>query len=126
MEAARRGDRPALERIYQRYSPRVAGYLRSHGVIDVGGTTNDVFFRVFKGLATFEGDEPKFRSWVFTIAHHLMVDELRRAARRPRSPMRPALTCRSPGATPRRRRWRAWAASGSTACCAGSRATNGR
>jgi RNA polymerase sigma-70 factor (ECF subfamily) len=84
LNAARGGEAWALECIYQRHSPRVAGYLRSHGVPDVGGATNDVFLRVFTRLTTFEGDEDGFRSWMFTIAHHLMVDELRRAARRPK------------------------------------------
>lgn len=83
LAAARAGDALALERIYRDHSPRVAGYLRSHGVPDVGATTNDVFFRMFKCLGTFDGDERKFRSWMFTITHHLMVDELRRAARHP-------------------------------------------
>lgn len=84
LDAARGGEAWALECLYQRHSPRVAGYLRSHGVPDVGGTTNDVFLRVFIRLSTFDGDEDGFRSWMFTIAHHLMVDELRRAARRPK------------------------------------------
>lgn len=84
LEAARAGDSCALEEIYRHHSPRVAGYLRSHGVPDVEGTTNDVFLRMFGRLATFDGDEAGFRSWMFTIAHHLMVDEFRRAARRPK------------------------------------------
>lgn len=84
LAAACAGDPVTLERIYREHSPRVAGYLRSHGVPDVAGTTNDVFFRVFSRLTTFDGDEAAFRSWMFTIAHHLMVDELRRAARRPK------------------------------------------
>lgn len=83
LAAAAGGDPQALEWIYRTYGARVAGYLRSQGVADVGGTTNDVFLRVFRGLPGFAGDEPKFCSWVFTIAHHLMVDERRRAGRRP-------------------------------------------
>ena len=77
------GDPEALERLYRELSPRVAGYLRAHGVADVGGTTHDVFLRVFANLGRFDGDEVALRSWVFTIAHHLMVDERRRHARRP-------------------------------------------
>ena len=38
---------------------------------------------MFRGLATFEGTEQQFRSWVFTIAHRRLLDERRRAARRP-------------------------------------------
>ena len=84
LSAARAGDSAALAKIHRECSPAVAGYLRSQGVADVGGTTNDVFLRVFTRLVTFAGDEVCFRSWMFTIAHHLMIDELRRKARRPK------------------------------------------
>lgn len=74
---------PSPDQLYRELAPRVASYLRSHGVADVGGTTNDVFLRVFGNLGGFKGDKAALRSWVFTIAHHLMVDDRRRRARRP-------------------------------------------
>jgi RNA polymerase sigma-70 factor (ECF subfamily) len=74
----------AFEAIYGHLSPRVAGYLRMNGVADVEGVTNEVFLQVHQGLPRFTGDWPAFRSWVFTIAHHRMVDETRRALRRAR------------------------------------------
>jgi RNA polymerase sigma-70 factor (ECF subfamily) len=52
-----------------------------------------VFLRAFTSLDRFAGDEDRFRSWVFTIAHHLLIDERRRAARRPqRAPLEAAGT----------------------------------
>jgi len=42
-----------------------------------------VFLGVFSGLDSFEGSESQFRSWVFTIAHRRLLDERRRALRRP-------------------------------------------
>lgn len=74
----------AFERIYSLLSPAVHGYLRSQGIDDPAGATNDVFLRVFRGLAGFEGTPAGFRSWVFTIAHHLVVDRRRFASRRPK------------------------------------------
>ncbi len=41
------------------------------------------FLQVARGLASFEGDEAGFRAWVFTIAHHRLIDEHRRRRRRP-------------------------------------------
>jgi len=38
---------------------------------------------VVRDLEGFEGDEPDFRSWLMTIAHHRLVDEHRRRSRRP-------------------------------------------
>ena len=38
---------------------------------------------VVKGLARFDGDERAFRSWLLTITHRRLVDDLRRRGRRP-------------------------------------------
>jgi RNA polymerase sigma-70 factor (ECF subfamily) len=75
----------AFEAIYAELAPAVASYLRMSAVPDVEGLTNEVFLQVHRGLARFKGDWPAFRSWVFTIAHHRMVDETRRAMRRPQA-----------------------------------------
>jgi RNA polymerase sigma-70 factor (ECF subfamily) len=48
---------------------------------DPEGLTGDVFVAVTQRLATFEGDDAALRRWVFTIAHHRRVDEIRRATR---------------------------------------------
>jgi RNA polymerase sigma-70 factor (ECF subfamily) len=84
LQGMRAGAAGAFEGIYARLSPAVASYLRMNGVADVEGVTNEVFLQVHRGLDRFTGGWPAFRSWVFTIAHHRMVDETRRAARRPR------------------------------------------
>ena len=84
LDAARVGAGWAFERIYRQLGGAVHGYLRSQGVDDPEGATDDVFLRVFGGIGRFEGSPPAFRSWVFTIAHHLVVDRRRFASRRPR------------------------------------------
>ena len=61
----------------------MASYLRWHRATDPDGLTNDVFAQVHRNLPRFEGDEHGFRSWVFTIAHHRMIDDRRRANRQP-------------------------------------------
>jgi RNA polymerase sigma factor (sigma-70 family) len=74
----------AFERLFHAYAGPVAGYVRSQGVPDPDGVANEVFFAAFRRLGDFAGSEPRFRSWLFTIAHNRVVDERRRAARRPR------------------------------------------
>lgn len=81
--AAVGGSVPAFEKLYGVLAPAVASYLRWHGVADVEGVTNEVFAQAHRKMSTFEGDEARFRSWLFTIAHHRMIDERRKAARRP-------------------------------------------
>lgn len=78
-----RGSVPAFERIYRELSPAVASYLRWNGIQDVESLTNEVMAQVHRNLGRFTGDAAAFRSWVFTIAHHRMVDERRAVARRP-------------------------------------------
>lgn len=83
LERARAGSDVAFEGVFHELAPAVAGYLRLNGVSEVDEVTNEVFAQVHRGLHRFSGDWAGFRSWVFTIAHHRMVDEARRARRRP-------------------------------------------
>ncbi len=80
---ARQGSIKAFDDIYRSLAGQVASYLRWHRAGDPDGLTNDVFAQVHRNLARFEGDEHGFRSWVFTIAHHRMIDDRRRANRQP-------------------------------------------
>ncbi len=84
LAAAQAGGSSAFERLYRAFAPSVVGYARMQGAADSDGLTNEVFLNVFNAVGSFTGDEGKFRSWVFTIAHHRLVDERRRCARRPR------------------------------------------
>ena len=80
---ARQGVDKAFDDIYRQLAGQVASYLRWHRATDPDGLTNDVFAQVHRNLPRFEGDEHGFRSWVFTIAHHRMIDDRRRANRQP-------------------------------------------
>ena len=84
LRAAQSGAPWALERLYQVLSPAVLGYLRIQGATDPEDLANEVFLGVFQRIGAFAGDEDKFRSWVFTIAHSRLIDDRRRTSRRPR------------------------------------------
>lgn len=73
----------AFERLYRTLAPAVAGYLRLQGSPEPEDLTNEVFFGAFRSIGSFEGDEERFRSWLFTITHRRLTDERRRVARRP-------------------------------------------
>jgi RNA polymerase sigma-70 factor (ECF subfamily) len=83
LAAARTGDSDALGRIFTALSPVVAGYLRLQGAVEPEDLTSEVFIGVLRNLDRFDGDEPAFRSWVFTIAHRRLLDDRRRRSRRP-------------------------------------------
>jgi RNA polymerase sigma-70 factor (ECF subfamily) len=83
VSAAKNGCAWSFERLYRQLAGQVVSYLRWHRVSDPDGLTNDVFAQVHRNLPSFEGDELGFRSWLFTIAHHRMIDDRRRASRQP-------------------------------------------
>jgi RNA polymerase sigma factor (sigma-70 family) len=85
--AAREGSEAAWAEIYGELSPAVLGYLRGSGAPEAEDTLGEVFLEVARDLGKFEGDERGFRAWVFTIAHHRLIDSRRRAARRPVEPV---------------------------------------
>jgi RNA polymerase sigma-70 factor (ECF subfamily) len=97
LTAARAGTAWAYERIYTALAPVVEGYLRVQGASEPEDLTSEVFLAVLRNLGTFDGDEPGFRSWVFTIAHRRLLDERRRTLRRPPpAPLTAALDAPAP------------------------------
>ena len=78
VDDARTGDAAAFGRLWQLLSPRVHGYLRGRGVASPEDVTSEVFLAAFSQIASFTVDGAAFRSWLFTIAHHKAVDDLRR------------------------------------------------
>jgi RNA polymerase sigma factor (sigma-70 family) len=83
LEAARAGDERAWEEIFEGLAPIVLGYLRANGAPDPEDILGETFLQVARDISKFDGEEPGFRSWVFTIAHHRLIDARRYAARRP-------------------------------------------
>ncbi len=83
LAAARVGAGWAFERVYAALGPPVLGYLAAQGAPDPESALNEVFLRAFRGLTRFDGTGDQLRSWVFAIAHNLLVDERRTAGRRP-------------------------------------------
>lgn len=70
--------------VYRTYAKGVLGYLRSQGVDDPEDVLGEVFLHIARSLRRFQGDDEQLRRWVFTLAHHRIIDERRRNARRPR------------------------------------------
>jgi RNA polymerase sigma-70 factor (ECF subfamily) len=79
---AQAGEAQGFEAVFRVLGAPVAGYLRARRVSDADGLANEVFLRAFRTIHTFRGDEERFRSWIFTIAHHAAVDDVRHRRRR--------------------------------------------
>jgi RNA polymerase sigma factor (sigma-70 family) len=83
LTAARAGDERAWKETFDRLAPVVLGYLRANGAPDPEDTLGETFLQVARDISGFDGDESGFRAWVFTIAHHRLIDARRYSARRP-------------------------------------------
>jgi hypothetical protein len=90
LDAANAGESWAWHHLHMSYSRRVRAYARAQGAPEPDDLTSEVFLRVFSHLSTFAGDEPQFRSWLFTISHHQLIDDARRRRRRPLTTSTPA------------------------------------
>jgi RNA polymerase sigma factor (sigma-70 family) len=87
LDSAREGAESAWATLYRDLAPTVLGYLRANNAPEPDDTLSEVFLQVARDLHGFDGDERAFRAWVFTIAHHRLIDSRRRFARRPAEPV---------------------------------------
>ncbi|MGH2756708.1 MAG: RNA polymerase sigma factor, partial [Actinomycetota bacterium] len=84
--AARAGQEWAWNKLYRELAPRVRGYLRARGATEADDLTGEVFLQVVRDIASFSGGPREFCAWLFTVAHHRLLDDVRRSQRRPLEP----------------------------------------
>jgi len=77
------GDAAAWAWLMDAFAGQVAGYARRMGCSDPEDITGSTLEAVARGIGGFFGSHAQLRSWVFTIAHGRIVDDLRRRQRRP-------------------------------------------
>jgi RNA polymerase sigma-70 factor, ECF subfamily len=87
LHAAQAGSERALSSLYEELQPAVLAFLRARAPRDADDLSSEVWLAVTRGIHGFEGDEPGFRAWVFTIARRRLVDARRRHERRPTAPL---------------------------------------
>ncbi len=87
LEAARVGAGWAWTRLYEDLAGPVRGYAAIRGAADPDDIVGDTFLQVARHLGTFRGGYDGFRSWVFMVAHHRIVDDRRRWSRRLEDPV---------------------------------------
>ncbi len=82
-----RGDRTALETLYDRYAATILGIALK--IISDRATAEDVlqetFWRVWQSAVTYQSQRGSFTGWLFRIAHNLAIDAYRRRNVRPQA-----------------------------------------
>jgi RNA polymerase sigma factor (sigma-70 family) len=87
LRAARVGEEWAWRALYAEFAPALLGYLRARRADQPDDVLGEVWLQIVRDLSSFDGGKLEFRAWAFTIAHHRLLDERRRSARRPAEPM---------------------------------------
>jgi RNA polymerase sigma-70 factor (ECF subfamily) len=77
-----RGDAAAFESLYRRHESRVFRYLHRNLRNEAGANDlmQEVWFAVVRNAVSYQ-PTAKFTTWLFTIAHHRMVDMIRATSR---------------------------------------------
>jgi len=80
-----RGDRTALETLYDRHASIVLGiFLKITGDRAAAEEVlQDTFWRVWQSAASFQPRRGSFTGWLFRIARNLAIDACRRSSARP-------------------------------------------
>jgi RNA polymerase sigma-70 factor, ECF subfamily len=80
LDAAARGDEDAFERLWLDLQPRLLRYFAVVSTPAAEDLASETWLGVVRSLDRFQGKEPAFRAWVFTIARHEVLDWRRRPA----------------------------------------------
>ncbi|MDH3546094.1 MAG: sigma-70 family RNA polymerase sigma factor [Gammaproteobacteria bacterium] len=77
------GDESALKEFYQKYENKIYNfaYARLNDSFDASDVVNEVMLEVWKNAGRFEG-RSKATTWFFGIAHHKVMDKLRKRGHR--------------------------------------------
>ncbi len=90
---AQDGDASAFGNLYEHFYDKIFRYVmfKTGDRIDAEDITTDVFLRMLESIGSFKFQGYPFSSWLFRIAHNLIVDHFRRKARRQSAPLEDAM-----------------------------------
>ena len=79
IERVQQNDRAAFDVLYERYFPRVSGYVRRrvNNRADVEEIVQEVFINVFTSLDSFRGEAP-FAAWVLGISRFTIAGRFKK------------------------------------------------
>jgi RNA polymerase sigma-70 factor (ECF subfamily) len=84
MLRVKRGDMAAFEELVEKYKQPIVNLMfrMVHDLEEAEDLAQNVFVRVYKSAERYEVSA-KFSTWLFTIARHLCLNEIRRRGRHP-------------------------------------------
>jgi RNA polymerase sigma-70 factor (ECF subfamily) len=86
VQRVRKGEEEALQQLHRRYAPLVFHLAcRSLDRAAAEEIVQDTFLAVWRRAGDFDPARGSFRTWLLSIGHHRMLDELRSRSRRPQA-----------------------------------------
>ena len=89
VKQAQAGGVAAFSALYEHYYDSIFRYVsfRTSSAVDAEDITAEVFVRMIESIHRFKWQGHPFSSWLFRIAHNLVVDFYRKRGRRPTVPL---------------------------------------
>lgn len=82
LNKAKRGEADGFTWLYDHYNRRVGALVRSEKCPDPDEVVNTVFFKAFRSIDRFVGNQANFASYLYQIARFQVIDERRARNRR--------------------------------------------
>ncbi len=77
LQKAKRGNGDGFDWLYKAYNRRVGALVRSEACPDPDEVVNTVFFKAFRSIDRFIGNQANFASYLYQIARFQVIDERR-------------------------------------------------
>ena len=86
---AQAGDQSAFAELYERHYDQIFRYVsfKCGNQLEAEDLTGEVFLRMLESIDKFRFQGFPFTSWLYRIAHNLVVDNFRRKGRKPTVPL---------------------------------------
>jgi RNA polymerase sigma-70 factor (ECF subfamily) len=86
---AQAGDASSFAGLYERFHDKIFRYVyfKTGNPNDAEDITEDVFLRMLESINSFRWKGHPFSSWLFRIAHNLIVDHFRKRSRQKNTPL---------------------------------------
>jgi RNA polymerase sigma-70 factor (ECF subfamily) len=98
LAAAQSGAEWALELLYRDLNPALLRYLAAQAPSVAEDLASETWLGAAGRLRVFRGDEKAFRAWLFTIAHHRLVQHWRQTNRKMSVPFDSVVMAQRPAA----------------------------
>lgn len=85
VDGAQKGDQASFAALYEHFFDRIYRYVnfKLRDPVEAEDVTGEVFLKMLESIHSFKWQGFPFSSWLFRIAHNLVVDHFRRKGKRP-------------------------------------------